>query len=50
MDTDRVTRAEPGSILFAPRGCRHGVHVVGGEPLLMMCFLAPNIPDDEILA
>ena len=48
FDQEETVRAVPGSVLYAPRHCRHAIRVVGDAPLLMMCFLAPNIPDDEI--
>jgi quercetin dioxygenase-like cupin family protein len=41
------TRAEPGAIVFGPRHVPHALRVVGAEPFLMLCIVAPNVPDDE---
>lgn len=48
FDDEQPVLAQPGAVLYAPRGSRHSLRVVGNEPLLMMCFLAPNLPDDEV--
>ena len=50
FDDEPPVEAGPGSVLYAPRGSPHALRVVGDEPLLMMCFLAPNLPDDEVPA
>ena len=50
FNDDEPVQAHPGAVLYAPRRSRHSVRVVGDEPLLMMCFLAPNLSDDEIPA
>jgi len=40
--------AEPGSILFAEKGTTHDMISVGEDPLVMLVFVAPNEPDDEV--
>jgi len=40
--------AESGSILFAKRGTTHDMISVGEDPLVMLVFVAPNEPDDEV--
>ena len=44
----RVELAEPGAVLYTPVRQPHAIRVVGDERLLMMTFLAPNVPDDEV--
>ena len=44
----QIMKGEPGAIFYAPVGQRHSLSAVGDGPLIMMCFLAPNIPDDEV--
>ncbi len=44
---DRRT-AGPGAVLYAPAGQAHAIKVVGAEPLLMMCFMSINEPDDTV--
>jgi mannose-6-phosphate isomerase-like protein (cupin superfamily) len=50
FDDDQIVPAEPGAVLYAEVGRRHGLRVVGDEPLLMMCFMAPNAADDQVPA
>ena len=50
FDDDQVVQAAPGAVLYASPRRRHALRVIGDEPLLMMCFLAPNLPDDEVPA
>ena len=44
----RVEAVGPGAVLYAAAGQRHAIRTLGDEPLLMLCFLAPNIPDDQV--
>ena len=43
-----IMNGGPGAIFYAPAAQRHSVRAVGDGPLVMMCFLAPNIRDDEV--
>jgi mannose-6-phosphate isomerase-like protein (cupin superfamily) len=38
----------PGSVLYASAGQAHAIKVAGNEPLLMMCFMSINEPDDTV--
>ncbi len=40
--------ASQGSILFAEKGIAHDMVSVGKEPLVMLVFVTPNEPDDEV--
>lgn len=40
--------AGPGNILFAKKGTAHDMVSVGESPLVMLVFVAPNEPDDEV--
>ena len=40
--------AGSGSILFAEKGTSHDMESVGKIPLVMLVFVAPNEPDDEV--
>jgi len=40
--------AEPGSILFAQKGTIHDMKSSGKVPLVMLVFVTPNEPDDEV--
>jgi mannose-6-phosphate isomerase-like protein (cupin superfamily) len=40
--------AGPGSILFAEKGTTHDMISIGKDPLVMLVFVAPNEPDDEV--
>ena len=44
--------AGPMSVVFAPRGVPHTVHVPGPEPLLWLTVVAPNVKDadEEVVA
>ena len=44
----KLQLATPGSVLYAPAGQKHTFMVSGDEPLLMMCFLSVNDPDDTV--
>ena len=46
----QLVDAKPGSILYTSPGFeqRHAIRVVGDEPLVMLCFLSPNAPDDTV--
>ncbi|MCW4019605.1 MAG: cupin domain-containing protein, partial [Candidatus Bathyarchaeota archaeon] len=40
--------AGPGSVLFAKKGVVHDTVSVGKDPLVMLVFVTPNEPDDEV--
>jgi mannose-6-phosphate isomerase-like protein (cupin superfamily) len=40
--------AGPGSLLFTGKGTTHDMLSVGKNPLVMLVFVAPNEPDDEV--
>ncbi|MFQ6094574.1 MAG: cupin domain-containing protein [Candidatus Bathyarchaeia archaeon] len=40
--------AGPGSVLFAKKGTAHDMVAVGKDPLVMLVFVTPNEPDDEV--
>ena len=44
----QVHTVEPGMFLYAPKEQQHTFTVLGDKPLLMMCFLSCNDPDDTI--
>lgn len=44
----QVRTVEPGTFLYAPAGQEHTFTVLGDKPLLMMCFLSCNEPDDTV--
>jgi mannose-6-phosphate isomerase-like protein (cupin superfamily) len=46
-DSEQIT-AGPGSVLFANKGMVHDMQSSGKVPLVMLVFVAPNEPDDEI--
>ena len=43
-----IRAAGPGSVLYASAGQAHAIKVLGEEPLLMMCFMSINDPDDTV--
>jgi mannose-6-phosphate isomerase-like protein (cupin superfamily) len=48
FDDGDIRTAGPGSVLYAPAGQAHAISVLGEEPLLMMCFMSINDPDDTV--
>jgi len=40
--------ANPGSLLFAKKGTAHDMVSIGEKPLVILVFVAPNEPDDEV--
>lgn len=48
IDSGDEIIAKRGSILFAKRGTSHDMISLGKKPLIMLVFVAPNQPDDEI--
>ena len=45
----RVEKAAPGAVLLAAEDQRHAIRVLGDQPLLLMCFLAPNNTPDDVV-
>ena len=43
---------QPGDLLLAMRGVRHQIRVVGPEPAVLLCIVAPNVdtPDEQVNA
>jgi len=48
FDGGKQIVANPGSILFAKKGTVHDMESSGEVPLIMLVFVTPNEPDDEI--
>jgi len=48
FDNREAIVAGPGSVLFAKKGTVHDMASIGKSPLVMLVFVAPNEPDDEI--
>jgi len=40
--------AGPGSVLFTKKGTAHDIVAIGKDPLVMIVFVTPNEPDDEV--
>lgn len=48
FDDGPAVVAGPGSVLFAGKGTAHDMVSIGKDPLVMIVFVTPNEPDDEV--